>query len=944
MPCFSPRYSFALALCASGGISSGVVAQQAPPTADAAPASFRLDPASLRGQKVVRVDGFPVEPDRTGTLVLERFSILTPRTRIVVGHKGGPDTRLPFDPSSVMMYRGGIEGQADSHVYLAVSKAGCLGRVEPGSGRPVQMIVARKDDVGPDGAYTATVGMPQRGPDGAAAVPLCGVSSPEGPIELPPESPQGGGPIRGLQQLEIAVETDYEFFEQVGDGDLEEAAAYALMVYGATSDIYIRDVNTRVDVSFLRLWDSPDDLFNEPDPLDAFRNYWEANMGGVKRDTAQFCSGRRDLGAGGVAWVGVLCSGYGYSWVGYINGLRPSAAGPYISDYDILVTAHELGHNCGVYHSHDYGLDTCDNPATPPRRGGIMSYCGQTFSGSNLNSDLRFETFLQALMVEFINGRNCIADDCNGNGIPDKKDIQTGVSLDKNGNGSPDECEDCNGNHTLDSEDIASGRSKDVDGDGVPDECEQDCNGNGIPDDADISSGTSLDVYMDGVPDECQTDCDGDGLMDYNEIQKDMSLDVDRNAALDACQDCDSDGITDLAALAHSRNVWVASLIEDDLREFYAASGVLTQVSAGAGLSSAQDVVITPGGRIFVSSFDDSRIAEFNAASQFVGDFVGPGGAGLAGPTAMMLTGDSLVVSSSGTNSVLEFRLSDGGFVRDVVSPGDGGLTAPFGLARGPSGTLVVTSADNRVVEFDFSTGQFIRELVAAGSGGLSTPRCAAYLPDGNLLVVSYDNRAVLEYDGTTGAFIKQWNRGGTQDRLVLEEPWGIRVGPDGNVYVSTSHVHRDDPERLHLTKARIFRFDVRNGNLLTAFVEGDDTNLYRPTGFDFMPASPEDCNANQLPDSCDIASGLAQDCNGNGRPDSCDIADGTSKDANGDGIPDECSCYANCDGQGGLDLFDFLCFQNGFVGGSPTADCDGSGGLDLFDFLCFTNAFNAGC
>src|SRR5690606_38129066 len=54
--------------------------------------------------------------------------------------------------------------------------------------------------------------------------------------------------------------------------------------------------------------------------------------------------------------------------------------------------------------------------------------------------------------------------------------------------------------------------------------------------------------------------------------------------------------------------------------------------------------------------------------------------------------------------------------------------------------------------------------------------------------------------------------------------------------------------------------------------------------------------------------------------------------------------CYADCDGSGGLDFFDFLCFQNEFAAGSAEADCDGSGGLDFFDFLCFQNEFAAGC
>jgi hypothetical protein len=54
--------------------------------------------------------------------------------------------------------------------------------------------------------------------------------------------------------------------------------------------------------------------------------------------------------------------------------------------------------------------------------------------------------------------------------------------------------------------------------------------------------------------------------------------------------------------------------------------------------------------------------------------------------------------------------------------------------------------------------------------------------------------------------------------------------------------------------------------------------------------------------------------------------------------------CYADCDGSGELDFFDFLCYQNLFSAGDPEADCDGSGELDFFDFLCFQDEFAAGC
>ena len=63
--------------------------------------------------------------------------------------------------------------------------------------------------------------------------------------------------------------------------------------------------------------------------------------------------------------------------------------------------------------------------------------------------------------------------------------------------------DDCNTNGVPDRRDIAAGTSRDCNSNGVADECEGDCNLNGYPDDCDIASGTSLDADFDGYPDEC---------------------------------------------------------------------------------------------------------------------------------------------------------------------------------------------------------------------------------------------------------------------------------------------------------------------------------------------------------------------------------------------------------------------------------------------------------
>ncbi len=55
-------------------------------------------------------------------------------------------------------------------------------------------------------------------------------------------------------------------------------------------------------------------------------------------------------------------------------------------------------------------------------------------------------------------------------------------------------------------------------------------------------------------------------------------------------------------------------------------------------------------------------------------------------------------------------------------------------------------------------------------------------------------------------------------------------------------------------------------------------------------------------------------------------------------------TCRADLTGDGELNIFDFLEFQNLFASGDPRADFDGDGDLTIFDFLEFQNDFSAGC
>ncbi len=886
-------------------------------------------PIALRGEiavgESIRAGGIVLPGRGAVDLELTRFAVHGAGLGVVV-RRHGRDDAIAYDPSRVVLLRGRVAGEGDSSVFLARSDTlGVIGSIEIGGSRfgvaPVM------DEDGRASLSRVRIG---HSAGGGRALP-CGTdtsgwTAPADPLEEAPAD----------LMVELAVDTDYDYFEMFDDE--VRALDYLFALYGQVSFVSARDSGIRVVLTFVRLWTDPNDLYNGNRPLGEFQSEWQQNMGHVHRDVAQLCSGRRDFPFGGQAFLNGVCNGAAYSVCGYMGaGLGDPTVGDHMNS-DLIVAAHELGHNFGSPHTHDRGIDTCNDAFAPPQRGPIMSYCGQSYSGGDANHDARFHTDSTRLMRAFLGSlEDCLDSDCNSNGVADSVDIADGTSVDVNGNGVPDECEDCNANGVLDGEDIADGFSNDLNGNGVPDECEPDCDGNGVPDDLDIAAGDLPDLDGDGVPDGCQVDCDGNGIADRLDINADMSLDIDRDGILDGCQDCDGDGVRDIDALDHAWSVWIGSLREGiGVREFYGKTGVLLGVHDDS-IARVHDLIVTADRRVLVASALDDRIVEFAPDGSRIGDLVSPGAGGLDEPGGMLAVDGRLLVTSRGTGQVLAYDLGDGSFLGEVA----GGLAGPFGIAQHPSGTLLVSTADNEVLEVDADGGGVIRVVVdRADNGGLLDPRGLVVDTIGELLVCSFGSDQVLAYDLATGRPLGQFNHNGTASRLTLEEPWTIRVGPNGNVFVSNSHIRegRYPPDFLHLTQARVYEFDWHTGNYLRALVQGADTGLWRPSGFDFMPGDATDCNMNFMPDGCEIAMGLVED-------------------GDGDGVPDECQrCEADLDGDGDADSDDFFAYLSLFGANDTRADLTGSsdphsrsygvpdGNLDADDFFYYLDNFRRGC
>jgi formylglycine-generating enzyme required for sulfatase activity len=99
-------------------------------------------------------------------------------------------------------------------------------------------------------------------------------------------------------------------------------------------------------------------------------------------------------------------------------------------------------------------------------------------------------------------------------------------------------------------------------------------------------------------------------------------------------------------------------------------------------------------------------------------------------------------------------------------------------------------------------------------------------------------------------------------------------------------------------------------------------------------PPTESDCNANGIPDSCEIASGSVGDCDNDGIPNSCEIAAG-EPDCNNNGIPDACDIASglsrDADQDGSPDECEFDCNHNGLpddydIATSASADCNLNG------------------
>lgn len=347
--------------------------------------------------------------ERTITLDLRAFEVFSADAMIVVDGLNGE--RRMARPE-VLLLGGTVAGIPGSAAFIGSSPTGVHGYIEsegltwvissgptPGGGPPGPVTIASLR--GPLAAWLD-----------AAAFQCTVLIPPEGEVGL------GGGHTTGAdftcRLVEVAIETDWEFNGNLFGGNTQAAANYATILVGAVSEIYRRDLDLGIQIKYMRLWEDANDPWTSTgtsSQLTQFRSHWNNNMQSVQRDGAHFFSGR-SLG-GGVAWLRAVCNSWSYALSANLSGTFPyPLVNNHGGNWDVMVVAHEWGHNFGAQHTHDLNPppDLCGSGnCAGANQGTIMSYC-HTCSGGMSNMVLRFHEQSQNQMDAYLAGTgSCVA-------------------------------------------------------------------------------------------------------------------------------------------------------------------------------------------------------------------------------------------------------------------------------------------------------------------------------------------------------------------------------------------------------------------------------------------------------------------------------------------------------------------------------------------------------
>jgi DNA-binding CsgD family transcriptional regulator/sugar lactone lactonase YvrE len=228
-------------------------------------------------------------------------------------------------------------------------------------------------------------------------------------------------------------------------------------------------------------------------------------------------------------------------------------------------------------------------------------------------------------------------------------------------------------------------------------------------------------------------------------------------------------------------------------------------------LNRAQSVAVAIDGTIYVADTDNFAIKRIDLKQGTISIFAGGHSgqfvdgsdalsASIGNPTGVAVTPDGKTVFFA--NGSWVGRIDRDSTVHLVDA---GPMQEPVGLAFAPDGTLYIAdvsgnkvwrrSLDGALSPFAGS-GQysFGGDGASALDAALRRPRAVAIDAAGNLLIADTGNNRIRQIDHVSNVITTIAGSsdvygfagdGGRADRAKLSLPWGVAVGPDGNVYIA---------------------------------------------------------------------------------------------------------------------------------------------------------------